>query len=143
MKAFNYPGRSLSVIQKIYEAEPGYREIPFLLLREINKTEDWLVTGQVTGFKPAVYEATYQWQWSDSWDRYNKANLLADQAYAARLNAFLLQLTGEKRVSQLALIDLFSAHLSMLMGDYETAGKQLQAADFFTKLPKCKKPDRY
>ena len=128
MKVFNYPGRSLPAIQKIYASEPGYREIPFLLLREINKTEDWLLTNRVTGFKPAVYNASYEWVWSDSWDRYNKANRVADEAYAGALNDFLLRLIREKKSAQPALLHLYSAHLSMLLGNYPTAGEQLQAA---------------
>ena len=134
MKAFNYPGRTLAEIQKIYAVEPGYREIPFLLLREINKTEDWLVTGQVTGFKPAVHDANYFWQWSDNWERYGKANLLADRTYAYRLNEFLGRAIKERKAAQPALLYLFSAHLSMLLGDYATAGKQLQTADAFSNL---------
>jgi len=136
MKAFNYPGRALADIQSIYSAEPGYREIPFLLLREINKTEDWLLTGQVTEFQPAVYHATYYWQYSDDYNKYGKANLLADRAYAARLREFLLRLVKERRAAQPALIRLFAAHLSMLTGDYETAGQQLRAAGAFGDLPR-------
>ncbi len=56
MKAFNYPGRSLSILKRIYGSEPGYKELPFLLAREVNKVEDWLLTSKVTDFgMPAVY----------------------------------------------------------------------------------------
>lgn len=136
MKVFNYPGRALADIQKIYAAEPGYREIPFLLLRELNKTEDWLLTGEVTGFKPAVYHASYDWQWSDDVDHYNKANALADRAYAQRLHEFLLRVIKDGKAVQPALLHLFAAHLSMLLGDYAGAGQQLAAADAYPQLPR-------
>ncbi|MBS1662353.1 MAG: hypothetical protein JST68_15020 [Bacteroidetes bacterium] len=136
MKAFNYPGRSLSAIQQIYAAEPGYNEIPFLLLREINKIEDWLVTEKVTSFKPAVYAATYQWQFSDEYLGYNKSNRLADQAYAASLGKFLLHAIADQKSTQPALLRLCSAHLSMLLGDYAAAEEQLRVAASYKDVPK-------
>jgi hypothetical protein len=136
MKVFNFPGRTLADIQNIYKSEPGYREIPFLFLREINKTEDWLETGQVTGFKPAVHDATYGWQWGETYRRYNQANFQADRAYASQLNDFLLRVANDGRAAQPALLYLFSAHLSMLLGDNVNAGKRLQAAGAFAGLPR-------
>ncbi|HEY6900636.1 MAG TPA: hypothetical protein VI233_08340 [Puia sp.] len=137
MAVFNYPGRALSAIQKIYAAEPGYREIPFLLLREINKIEDWLVTSKVTGFQPAVYNATYFWQEDgEASANYNQSNWLADRAYASRCGQFIQRLIEDKKSTQPALLHLYSAHLSMLTGDYKTAGEQLQAAGAYKHLPR-------
>jgi hypothetical protein len=124
MQVFNSPGRSLSAIKKIYAAEPYYKEIPFLLLREINKVEDWLLTNQLTDFKPAVYNGNYNWRYDY---KYTEANLIADKAYAVELNKFLLHIIEEKKNTQPALLHLYAAHLSMLTGDYTTAEEQLNA----------------
>jgi hypothetical protein len=117
MEAFNYPGRSLNYIQHIYKSEPGYKELNFLLLREINKIEDWLVTDKVTDFKyPAVYSSV-------EWPAYNYQqnallNYANDQKYASQVLEFMLQVIHDNKIVDKSLISLLASHLAMLKKNY-------------------------
>jgi len=134
MKAFNYQGRSLNYIRDIYNAEPSNKELSFLLLREINKIEDWLVTNKVTDFEfPAVYN-------SSQWNRYEyrdnaTVNYHNDQRYAKEVYDFLLQMIQNKKNPEQPLLNLYAAHLAMLNGNYPIAQQHLNNAGSFTHLP--------
>ncbi len=130
MKVFNYPGRSLNYLQNIYAAEAGYKELPFLLLREINKVEDWLLTPKVTDFSPAVYNGNlYDWYYDyDAIVNYNN-----DKVYAKQLYHFVKRIINEKKNNS-KLLPLFASHLAMLQGDYSTAKRLLEINDL-RKLP--------
>ena len=135
MQVLNHPGRCLPYIRTIYQTEPGYKEIPFLLLREINKVEDWLVTNQVTDFSPAVYHGSYWWN-TYGRENYNKAvNYQADKAYANSLRELIESIIREKKSTHIALLHLFAAHLSMLNGEYVVARHHLDWAKKEKKQP--------
>jgi hypothetical protein len=127
MKVFNHPGRSLRYIQQVYASEPTYKELPFLLLREINKVEDWLITNKVTGFGyPAVY-------WGSSWDNYKYAdhaiaNYKRDQAYAHEVYHLLQRMIDEGKHPQKALLHLYAAHLALLNQQYDLSSMHLHQA---------------
>lgn len=134
MKAFNYAGRSLSQLKAIYATEPAYRELPFLLLREINKVEDWIITNKVTEFG---YPATHD----DSYDRYAyadkaKENYQQDKAYAKELYAFVVSMEQNKSVTRQPLLALYASHLALLNGDIEKATSFLATAKKSTHQPK-------
>ena len=135
MKVFKYPGRSLHIMKGIYRSEPAYKELPFLLLREINKVEDWLVTSRVTGFgMPAVYGTGY-------FDNYSyhenvTGNYKKDKAYAKELYNFLLQMISDQKSSQSALLHLYAAHLCLLNEDYTASAGHLQQAKAVKDLPR-------
>lgn len=134
MKAFNHTGRSLQTIKNIYNTEPGYRELPFLLLREINKVEDWLVTATMTGFgRPAYYG-------DDGWDDYSyqdsaNLNYKRDKQYARELYQFLVQAIKDGQCKQPALLQIYAAHLCLLNKDYTTASQHLENARRVKHLP--------
>ena len=134
MKVFNHVGRSLSAIKDIYQSEPGYKELPFLLLREINKVEDWLVTAKLTDFgKPAYYG-------DDGWDDYSypdsaAANFKKDKQYANELYNFLLQVIKDGKCKQPALLQLYASHMCLLNKDYTTAAQHLELAKGVKHLP--------
>lgn len=134
MKIFNHAGRCLAAIKNIYQSEPGYKELPFLLLREINKIEDWLVTVKLTDFgKPAYYG-------DDGWDDYTYpdsavVNYKKDRQYANELYSFLLQVIKDGKCKQPALLQLYASHLCLLNKDYTTAAQHLELAKAGQHLP--------
>ncbi len=131
MKLFNSPGRTLEQIKRLYRLEPGYKEIPFLLLREINKVEDWLLTNRVTEFEsPAVYGVDWY-----EYPEYTAMNYRNDVLYAKQLYGFLQQIIMEGKQKPLALLHLYSAHLSLLDYDYATSRKHLLLAQSQKNLP--------
>jgi hypothetical protein len=127
MKAFNDPGKSLTQLKNIYAKEPTYHELAFLLLREINKLEDWLVTNKVTDFAAATRE--YQW------DIDRQAILLNhkdDVVYAKQVFAFIEQIINDNKNKDRALLNLYAAHLALVQEDYTTSRTYLDAAKKYT-----------
>jgi hypothetical protein len=138
MKAFNYPGRSLHLLKRIYESEPGYKELPFLLLREVNKVEDWLVTNKVTDFgMPAVYLDTSD-RYSYNYDYLNNAalNYKNDKMYAKELLSFIVKMVHDRANKQQALLHLYASHICMILKDNKAAAQHLQLAKAFPKKPR-------
>jgi hypothetical protein len=135
MRVFNYPGRSLPLIREIYSSEPGYQELPFLLLREINKVEDWLLTNKVTAFPtPAVYGEHF-------WEDYNyidhaAQNYRNDKTYAKELSEFVHQMISDGRHPQKALLYLYAAYTDLLNGDNMSSALHLQQASLRPDLPR-------
>jgi hypothetical protein len=135
MKVFNDPGRSLATIKQIYASEPGYGELPFLVLREINKVEDWLLTNKLTDFAtPAVYMG-------DFWNNYTYTDNAAinyrnDKAYARQLSQFLHQMITDAKHPQKALLYLYAAYTDLLNGDYTGSSLHLQQASVQPHLPR-------
>jgi len=137
MKAFNYPGRSLHILKGIYAVEPAYKELPFLLLREVNKVEDWLVTNKVTDFgMPAVYLDTIN-NYSDNYAYLDNAalNYKNDKMYAKELLNFIVKMIHDRECKQLPLLHLYASHICMILKDYKAAAQYLQLAKAFPKAP--------
>jgi hypothetical protein len=133
MAVFKYPGRCLARLKNIYRAEPGYKDLPFLLLREINKIEDWLVTTRVTYFnEPAVHNET--WNWNDDAD-YSSSNYERDKIYARAVYNFILQIINEKKQHDEALLKLYASHLALLNGDPDTSLQLLSQITNEQQLP--------
>lgn len=127
MKAFNYPGRSLHFLKAIYRSEPAYKDMQFLLLREINKVEDWLLTTKFTSFQePATYPEQYDW--NSSYADHAAENLANDKAYAQELYRFILQIINDKKNKPAGMLHLYAAHLCLVQKDYTCSEKHLDLA---------------
>jgi hypothetical protein len=128
MKACNYAGRSLEYLQQIYQSEPGYKDLQFLLLREINKVEDWLLTTKVTSFEEPAHYHTYF-----DGDKYYKdqaaENFASDKAYAHELYRFILKVISDRKNQPTSLLHLYAAHLCLVQKDYSCSEKHLNLAE--------------
>jgi hypothetical protein len=135
MQTFNYSGRSLSAIKQIYATEPTYIELPFLLLREINKVEDWLLTNKLTSFgMPAVYNEGVD----DHYQYFENAaiNYRNDKAYAKDLSQFVHQMISDGKHPQKAALCLYAAYTDLLNGDYIRSRQYLNQASLQPALPR-------
>jgi hypothetical protein len=133
MKAFNYRGRSLQYLQQIYNSEPTYKDLQFLLLREINKVEDWLLTTKVTSFEePATYPIDYDWP--EAYANHAAQNFANDKAYAHELYQFILKIINNRKNQPISLLHLYAAHLCLVQKDYTCSEKHLNLAE--TAKPK-------
>lgn len=56
MSAMNNPARKMDVIRKVYDLDKDSPNVNRLVLREINKIEDWLLTPKITGMPKSIYE---------------------------------------------------------------------------------------
>jgi hypothetical protein len=129
MRMFNDPGKTLRNLKFIYNREPDYKELVFLLLREVNKTEDWLLTSKVTDFGPAM----------ESWAVIRKesvpSNYERDKAYAIELREFVKQVIKEGKNKDRALLHICAAHLSFMLRDNAASRQYLDKASRLPNLP--------
>lgn len=125
LKTLNYRGRSMQQIMRIYSMEPGYDQLPFLLIREINKIEDWLVTSRVTTYGSALKEA---YNYSDDY------NYAQDKKYAGEFYTMISKMIRGKKVDNPALLELLASHLMLVLKDYESSMQHLAAAKKYPGL---------
>lgn len=54
MYAVRHRGRSFSTLKKVQSLDPNHPLLDFLLIREVNKVEDWILTPRYTNFEPTI-----------------------------------------------------------------------------------------
>jgi len=85
-------GKNLDWLKEIYANAPNSRILDFLLLREINKIEDWVYTPYYTNWLPAIEQMGSYWN-DDLESKINTLTLRArsekDRLYAAEVLNFL------------------------------------------------------
>ena len=54
MYAVRHRGRGFSTLKKVQELDPNHPLLDFLLIREVNKVEDWILTPRYTNFEPTI-----------------------------------------------------------------------------------------
>lgn len=131
IRSIQYPGRELERMQQIYAIDKGSEYIPFLVMREVCKVEDWLLSAvyweSESGYLGCkVKDYTYPAPWWD--DTTAKKNQETDLKYLARLKGFIVKLRNESRNE--AYKDYYAiaiAHLSMLEENKTDAVKYLSA----------------
>ncbi len=114
VKALKNPGRCLDELITVYKLEPGSRELKFLLNREINKLEDWLMTPAYKGFSPLSR--------SDYWEResFNPTmliNIKADKKYLQQVREFTQNVLADNKAGDKAYWLITNAYLSLLAGE--------------------------
>lgn len=103
----NNPGKTLNTLLEIEQLDPDYYAQDFLLLREINKLEDWILTPSLTVSKPAV---NLDQEWQDGPNDYLRKNYENDRAYLKQVIQYanrLMQKRGNNDYMKLALAHLY------------------------------------
>lgn len=112
--AVRNPGRALVNIQKIYALDRKSAALDFLLLREINKIEDWLYTPKYYLFPPSVsFNMDY---YRISYDNVFK-NVEHDRAYAK----LVLQFVDSVGINGKILWTTAKAYLHFMLKEYDQA----------------------
>ena len=123
------PGRSLNNIRSIFFFDHTTRHLPLLLVREVNKLEDWLFTKPLTNGEPTVYvnnPVQPDWQWDKSqWAEYRRINRENDLRYLSEFRQFLQEQIGREGMDN-DLLNLLVGHL-LSMEQNPDAGQYLQA----------------
>ena len=120
-------GRAAKDLERIARLDPTNAFLPFLLVREVNKLEDWLLTPALTEFKPA---SRVDW-WGDTLQK--PVPVHVDRAYAQRIHTLLHRLITSGDPAQRALFHLLAAHISLMAGNTADADEHLSLAE---RLPK-------
>jgi hypothetical protein len=126
LRALNYVGRALPDIRRILALDCKNPLLNTLMIREINKLEDWLLTAKYTDFGPTV---TLDWSYSSSekHETVQARNYRKDRHYVHELRQFLAQ-TSARRVANPALWHLMQAYLAFIDEDFAGSSAYLGRA---------------
>ncbi len=117
MAGFRKTGKTLDILRKFYALQPGSPGLSFLLLREVNKLEDWIYTPYYTCFNPS------QEPWREDVKTYPESRIAADRNYAREL----LHFTDSVNLSSVEnpkLWKLARGYLMLMSEDYGGALSQ-------------------
>ncbi|TCJ17055.1 hypothetical protein EPD60_07015 [Flaviaesturariibacter flavus] len=138
MRAFNNRGRALGDIKRIRALERHHRDLSFLLLREINKIEDWLLTSKTSDFGWSATGPQPDYDYNN--DRFLvpdlESNRRRDISYAMSLAVFLRDAARDVRGNERVLLHLYDAHLSLLLRNRSRARSELRLAESVRGLPR-------
>lgn len=116
------PAKGLEALQAVYRNTPRFEGLDFLLLREVNKLEDWICTPYYTEFPPSLVDGKSIWYRET--EITNRAllqkRMAADKLYARKLLDFMAEVDLEK-VRDPQVWQTAKAYLLFMVGDYETA----------------------
>lgn len=146
IQALINPGRALEQLKSVYIKNPRNNGLPFLVRREINKLEDWLVTpvlyesyafGNDSPFKSAFLDpwlaqiaenkedSMYYYQ-ADSIQKAKKMLHSSDGQYLIALKDFIKQVSLQATGSEKDFYMLALAHLAVLAENGEEAKSYLK-----------------
>lgn len=113
------PDKALICLQKIQQYRPNFEGLDFLLLREVNKIEDWVFTPYYTLFNPSIPSA-----WHHSDDKISVNGIMrrveSDRAYARQVLRFIQSVDIEKTHNPL-LWKMAKAHLLFVTRQYDSS----------------------
>ncbi len=120
LSAMRNPGHALVQLKQIANLDAQIPEFLFLIYREINKFDDWIITPVYTNSAPTISNA-YQ---SDSVFRKIIAqNLKNDKQYAQEFMDWLGTIKNRFTASSKQYLDLAFVHLNLLIENYSKAKK--------------------
>ena len=97
MTIVNNPGRTLNTVLEIEKLDPDYYALDFLLLREINKLEDWILTPSLTLSKPTLSPNK---EWRSGPEDYLQKNYEKDRAYLKQVIIYAHRLMAQRNNSR-------------------------------------------
>ena len=144
MLGLRNPGRSLDVMQAVYDADPMQNDFPMLIEREINKLEDWLFSYNVAEnetylsrtihFPRKKKEGTDELEENivdnmkpEEYEKARRANWQSDRAYLDNVATFVDKVISEKKIKDPAFALLSGAHLAFMKQDFSKARTYLAA----------------
>lgn len=130
LRSIQNPGRTLDSIQNIYNLDKNSQYLTFMVMREINKLEDWLISSIYLKSEENPFSRAYQYSWDDDEEttEIKKQNLETDLQYLKRLKAFVITLRNEtKEQDEKDYYAIALAHLSLLEENGADAKEYLAA----------------
>lgn len=112
MKELMYPGQSLHSLEKIYQLDPLSKELGTLLVREINKIEDWVYTPELTKLEPANYFLDRVYTKAGEMKRHR-----LDLEYMRQVQSFIQVIADKGYSADPKLWKLAAAHMALLTGN--------------------------
>ncbi|WP_440135713.1 hypothetical protein [Chitinophaga sancti] len=136
IRGLKNPGRALPVIQALHGIAPRSKYLPMLVVREVNKVEDWLMSPAVLGFNSRLKVNEYEMKRNRSdyttpdttYEYYAQKNRRNDLAYLRIVRGYLESIVS-KADSNHILYALAVAHLYNMDGEYAKAAACLKNLD--------------
>lgn len=116
------PARAIESIKHLYRYNPQSEGLSLLLLREINKLEDWIYTPYYSYFEPSIFDYDKKKAGYAS----NQLRIADDRNYAHSLLNFC-NTVNSKSVENPLLWKISKAYLNLMIQDYDASLQQLQA----------------
>jgi hypothetical protein len=122
MEGIRNQGRNLEGLKAMYRLSPDHPGLEFLLIREINKLEDWIYTPHYTEFFPATYPKGQPYP-----DNVNLMyqRLKDDRMYAGEVLDWISSVKSKKRAQPL-LWEMSKAGLLHMTESYKKALKVIR-----------------
>jgi len=118
------PGPALAEIKEIYTLAPNSRYLPPLIMREINKLEDWMLTPAFTNYTPSDYYTDY-FNYDADYQTIKQENYKKDRLLLVDLISFLTGIYPKSSGELKAFLSVALAHLHVMNEDEKTAAKYL------------------
>ncbi len=115
---FHNPGPALDKLKEIFALDPDSRYLAPLIMREVNKLEDWIVTPSLTSGTPSVsldstYDS-YNYRSKAKWEKAKQKNLLRDKQYLVSVIDFLTTMYATSKGEMHDYLAVCIAHLWLL-----------------------------
>ena len=114
MSGFRKTGKALDVLKELYLLNPSEAGLSFLLLREVNKLEDWIYTPYYTCFNPSLEPWEYEQK------AYPVKRIEEDRIYAKKMLQFV-QSANLKKVENPVLWKFVRAYLYYMTENYTSS----------------------
>jgi hypothetical protein len=112
-------------LKQIYINNPKSEALPFLVMREINKMEDWILTPYYSYFNPALRDEYFSDNYEEQTTRVILNRSEDDRKYAAKILNFVNNVNLSK-VSDPIMIETAKAYLLFLTRDYDLCLKKVR-----------------
>lgn len=110
--------KTIDYIEKVYGYNPNSEGLNFLLLREINKIEDWVFTPYYSLFSPSI--ETNNWEYEETSIQNILNRVEKDRVYAAKVLQFVAK-TDLNKVADPQFWKTCKAYLLFVTKDYESS----------------------
>lgn len=125
------PGHSLPILKRIYQLDPTNRDLNFLILRELNKIENWILTKPIAG--QDVVEYSY-------WDEELQLNYIEnhrnDKHYLVEFSNWIKQLKQASPESDKVFLSMLEVYCTLLLEKPKEAKQAIQLLKNQVKEPK-------
>ncbi len=94
MKAIHTPGPALKYIKNVVSNNFKNKVIPLLIMREVNKMEDWIFTPEIAGCSPSLHpEESSLIEDNDDQETIKRKNKIADLEYLKKFKLYLKKIS--------------------------------------------------
>ena len=129
--AFRNPGKAFEQINKVYQLDPASPLLGLLIIREVNKLEDWYLTKKNAGYESGVYSSC--WACEEQLEFIQAKNFHSDKLYLKKIAKFMddlnLEATGNAQ-----LFNTIRAYLRF-MNDEDAAADEILNGILSQELP--------